>query len=90
MICKNCNKEAYLIYVEDINYVCSNCGANEVEVLEMKQKNFQLTPEQAKNLYEWIAREFISYENTLLHDTIKQLRHYVEKNELAKRDSSAT
>ncbi len=54
-------------------------------------KNFQLTPEQAKNLYDYLSKQFVHYEDYQLHDTIKQLRHYVENYELvAKRDSSAT
>lgn len=54
-------------------------------------KNFQLTPEQASNLYEWIKWQHLPYDNPLIHDTILQLRKYVEKNEqLVKRDSITT
>lgn len=55
-------------------------------------KNFQLSLEQATALYIWLRWQYLPYEDEILHNMIKQLREYVDKNneQLVERDSTTT
>lgn len=46
-----------------------------------KVMNFELTPEEAKILYEYLKYEYVSYENLQLLELVRRLRKYITEME---------